>query len=73
MSTNRTERIRKLDLLLRFAKWSYASLGGVALVVQHVFGGVSFGISSVFAIVLIRVMAPVDAVEEGRGRWLPSS
>ena len=62
------ERIRKLDLASALCQVvSYASLGGVALLWYNTSSwvGLSFGISSVFAIVLIRnVMAPVDAVGE---------
>ena len=62
------ERIRKLDLASALCQVvSYASLGGVALLWYNTSSwvGLSFGISSVFAIVLIRnVMAPVDAIGE---------
>ena len=58
------ERIKKLDLASALCQViSYASLGGVALMWYNTSSwvGLSFGVSSVFAIVLIRnVMAPVE-------------
>ncbi|MEC8632845.1 MAG: hypothetical protein VX831_05310 [Candidatus Thermoplasmatota archaeon] len=65
------ERMRKLDLASALCQVvSYASLGGVALMWYNMSSwvGLSFGVSSIFAIVLIRnVMAPVEALGEDAG------
>ena len=62
------ERIRKLDLASALCQVvSYASLSGVALMWYNMSSwvGLSFGVSSIFAIVLIRnVMAPVEALSK---------
>ena len=66
-----TERMRKPHLASALCQVvSYASLGGVALMWYNMSSwvGLSFGVSSIFAIVLIRnVMAPVDALSEDAG------